>query len=398
MVNMKLQKSDKDPELYYYFTAKGEKRWKYRHRYSDALGNRKEKSKSSFKDEKTALRALLNVRVAILNGQSKQVENDKITVAEWFDRWFESNKDSWKESTQAIRERYIRIYFKPYLGKYILQKLDKSTYQTVFIKKIEKNLKFSTVKSIHNVFKIGINAAIEEEILDRNRFNKVKFSSASKETVEELKNYFSPAQLNQFLHAAKYENITSYSCFLTLAYTGLRKGELCGLQWNNVDFKNKTITVQRTRDTMGSRSPKTKNSYRTFLIDDVLVSQLKMYQTWCKETMLRNGIKFNENQFVFIEKNCDPLRYRSILSKFKRIARETNLPEHVTVHGLRHTHATILLNSELNNVVAIAERLGNTVDMIQTVYGHIMKDLERKTVNLFAESVAYGGNLGASSS
>lgn len=69
----------------------------------------------------------------------------------------------------------------------------------------------------------------------------------------------------------------------------------------------------------------------------------------------------------------------------------------MTLHGLRHTHATILLNSGIN-VKVIAERLGNTVEMIYTIYGHVLKELEEKAVDLFAEILASGANFRASSS
>lgn len=69
----------------------------------------------------------------------------------------------------------------------------------------------------------------------------------------------------------------------------------------------------------------------------------------------------------------------------------------MTLHGLRHTHATILLNSGII-VKVIAERLGNTVEMIYTIYGHVLKELEEKAVDLFAEILASEANFGASSS
>ena len=76
----------------------------------------------------------------------------------------------------------------------------------------------------------------------------------------------------------KYKNITNYTFVLLLAYSGLRKGEALGVKWKNVNLKEKTITVDCIRDRLGDRPPKTKNSYRTIPIDDVLVNQLKVYQ------------------------------------------------------------------------------------------------------------------------
>ncbi|MDF2064972.1 tyrosine-type recombinase/integrase [Bacillus sp. Cr_A10] len=393
---MKLHKSSKEPEIYYYFNVNKEKMWMYRHKYYDSLGNRKEKKKSGFKDEKTALKALLNVKAVTVSGQSKMVEYDRMTVAQWFDIWFESNKNSWKVTTQVSKEYHIRKYIKPLLGHYKVQKLDKSTYRRAFINVLEKKLKISTVRSIHTTFKTAINAAVEEEILDRNRFNKIPFTSSSQETLEEVENYFTPEELNTFLIKAKQQtNMTDYTFLLTLSYTGLRRGEGFGLQWKNIDFENKTLTVERNRGYYGVGTPKTKNSYRTIKIDDVLINQLKTYKTCCKEIMLANGIKYNENRFVFIDELGQPSNYENIRTVLKKLIKANKLPN-VSIHGLRHTHATILLNSGLN-VKVIAERLGNTVEMIYTIYGHVLKELEVKAVDLFAQSLANGAKIGASS-
>ncbi|MCS1390634.1 tyrosine-type recombinase/integrase [Lysinibacillus boronitolerans] len=81
---------------------------------------------------------------------------------------------------------------------------------------------------------------------------------------------------------------------------------------------------------------------------------------------------------------------------FNRFVEAAGLPA-TTIHGLRHTHATILMNNSIP-VKAIAERLGNTLEMIHTVYGHILQEMEAQTVSVFSESLkAIGAKNGASS-
>lgn len=91
---MKLYKSKKDNELFYYFNAKKEK-----HRYYDKNNKRKEKSRQGFKTENEAYRALLEVKTGIISGETKKVENSNLTVAEWLDTWFDSYKNQWKITT-----------------------------------------------------------------------------------------------------------------------------------------------------------------------------------------------------------------------------------------------------------------------------------------------------------
>ncbi|WP_303447238.1 tyrosine-type recombinase/integrase [Oceanobacillus profundus] len=391
IIEMKLNKSKKDPEVYYYHNTKKEKLWCFRHRYYDSLGKRREKSKQGFKTENEAYRALLSIRTTILNGDTKQVENSNLTVSEWLDIWYETHQNDWEISTLAHRKRTINLHMKPLLGKYKLATLDKATYIRVFINALLEKLSPSTVQLYHQLFKIAINSAVDSEILPRNRFTKVTIPKKREQT----KNFLTAEELSSFLLAAKEsESITIYTLLMLLAFTGFRKGEAHGLKWKDVNFKFKTITVERTRDIDGIRTPKTKKSYRTILVDDDLINQLKNYRKWCKEVKLSCGIQYNEDDLVFINKsNATPIFTNSINGRIKKICDALEINE-ISPHGLRHTHATISIGNK-TPVNVIADRLGNTPQMIYNVYGHSFEELEQESVAAFSESLrATGGGFG----
>lgn len=379
---MKLTKSKKDPELFFYKNTKGTKLWSYRHRYYDSLGNRREKSKQGFKTENEAYRALLEVKTNILNGDVKRVEYSNLTVGEWLDIWFETHKNEWKITSQQQRENAIKHQMKPLLGKYKLAELDKTTYKRVFINVLLEKYKPSTVELFHRLFKVAVNAAVDDEIIPRNRFNKISINQA-----EEADNFLTAQELKFFLNSARdLENITNYTLILLLAYTGLRKGEALGLKWNNIDFDNKTLTVERTRDNKGARDPKTDNSYRTILIDDELITQLKKYKKWCRELLISFGRHLTEDDYVFLSyQTGKPITDNTIKYSVDRIVKKTG-SKRITPHGLRHSHATILIGQRIP-VKVIADRLGNTPQMILDVYGHTFKDLEQESVNAFEKAL-----------
>lgn len=398
---MKLYKSTKEKEVFYYFNAKEEKLWLFRHKYYDASGKRKEKKKSGFKTEKAAIKALLEVKAQTLRGETKRIDNDNMTISQWLDMWYEMNHSKWKITTRKQREMAIKNNMKPLLGHYKLQELDRVTYQKEYINMFEREYKPATVRLLHNLFKIAINAAVEEELIPRNRFTKVSFSNNAASEDETSENFLTPVELNTLLKVAKEtEHTTNYSFLLTIAYTGIRRGEACGLQWKNIDFDNNTITIERTRDSKGARPPKTKNSYRTILVDEMVMKQLKSYQKWCKQIMLAFGVRYTENSFVFISyQTAEPLSDSAILYMFRRVQVAAGLVyideqgEEIpksTLHGLRHTHATILLNSG-QNVKVIAERLGNTPAMIYEIYGHVLKELEQESVDVFSNMLKTSG-------
>lgn len=401
---MKLNKSKKDPELYYYF-KNGKKKWMYRHKYYDQYGIRKEK-KRRFDTEKEALQDLLKFKVDTIRGATKPIEFSNYTVSQWFDTWYNAYNQTWKITTRIQRESAIRLHIKPLIGSYKLSELQRTTYQKEFINKLLENKEPSTVETLHNIFKIGINSAVEDEIISRNRFTKMnihneesnkdkkeKETTPIKSSAEE--NYLEVHELVILLDKAKaILNITDYTILLVLAFSGFRKGEGNGLRWNNIDMVNRTITIERTRDNKGVRPPKTKNSYRTIDIDESVIDQLKKYKTWCKKTLLSFGRYLKEDDYVFISyQSGKPLSDNTFNNALDRAIEKIGI-KRITPHGLRHTHATILLNDKENRstVEDVAARLGDTPQEIHKTYHHILKERKKETATLFTELVRSVGN------
>ena len=157
-----------------------------------------------------------------------------------------------------------------------------------------------------------------------------------------------------------------------------------GLKWNDINFDKKELKVERTRDQYGDRSPKTKRSFRTILVDDVVLDQLKTYKTWCKKTLFAYGEKLKDDgdDYIFIShQSGTPIGDNTLSACFDRIEKKTKT-KRITPHGLRHTHATILIGQK-TPLKTIADRLGNTPAMILDVYGHSFKELEIASVEAF---------------
>lgn len=379
-----------EPEVFWYQNAIGEKLWGFRHRYYDALGKRREKSRQGLKSENIAIRKLLEVKTDLINGDQSKVENTDITVSEWLDIWYDTNHVDWKVRTREQREEAIRNKMKPLLGHYKLSELKVSTYRMKYINVLMKTYAPRTVRLFHHLFKIAVNAAVEDEIIPRNRFSKIVI-----EVDKRTDNFLTPAELSHFLNVAKeISSITNYTLILTLAYTGLRRGEALGLKWEDIDFEKSTLTVQRTRDRRGARSPKTLKSYRTIPIDDKLLMQLKRYRTWCKKTCLYFGKEFSDENFILISHlSGEPISDNTIKVPFDKVVKESGVKK-ITPHALRHTHATILITKRPVNEVA--DRLGNTPEMIHNVYGHLMEDMKIESVAAFSDAlnVGSGGSSG----
>lgn len=359
----------------------------FRHRYYDALGNRREKPKQGLVSENIAIRELLKVKTDLINGNVKRVDNTNITVSEWVDIWYEENERNWAVSTRDRRKAIIKDQIKPHLGKYKLSNLDRLTYITKYINVLLDSYSVSSVENYHNIFRIAVNAAVENEIIERNRFTRIPIASADDDE-EVLENFLSPKQLKEFLAIAKEKlNITRYTGIFLSAYTGLRRGEAQGLKWKDIDFENKKLTEDRTRYKFGTRAPKTKNSRRTIVISDLLINQLILYRKRWLELKLSNGSAVSDDDYILITSTATLVDDKFFNYAIDSIVKGTEL-KRITPHGLRHTHATILLTSKDRTPVAvIARRLGNTPETINRVYGHVIEEAEQESVVSFDDAI-----------
>lgn len=385
----KVNKCHRDKELFWYMDHEGNKRWLYRHRYYDVLGKRREKKQQGFTSESAAYRALCEVRAKLVTGNNIEVENENMKVSEWLDIWYESNKNSWRDNTVRQRQNMIRDQFKPLLGKYKLASLDKETYKREFIQKLEKQgYKASTIRLFHRVFKVAINAAVDNEFLPRNRFTKVIIKDDdSNDDVFVL----TKTELQKVLnYALENETITISTLFHFLAYSGCRRGEAFGLQWKDIDFESNRVTFERQRTKSKVGPLKTKNSYRTIDMEPIIMQMLKKYQSWCKQLFLYNGLKLKEDDFVFISyQTKEPFADNSLHYAFHRVKERTGITSPFTPHVFRHTHATLLLLSAKVDVTVVADRLGNTPKVVWETYAHVLEEAKLEVVEIFSKAVKF---------
>lgn len=387
MARQQLIKTKKE-NIYWYKEGKA-KKFAYRYRFYDSNGKRREKMKQGFETDREAEIALTELKAEVLNGNLQQVANTNLTIQQWITTWYQRNESKWKVSTIEQYKNSIDGHIIPTLGQIKLQRLTKSRYQE-FIDSLALKYSVSTVRIIHSVFNSAINAAVEDEILPRNKITKVnlpQFKSKHKEISEsEIFNEDELARLIKFVK--ENESETHYMLVLLLASTGMRKGEALALRWDDVDFDNKLIAIKRTRDHLGERSTKTDNSLRTIDVSPTLLNHLKKYKIWCKELKLRHGLKLRDDDHMLISESTTEPISRSLPNQMIERAFENGVIKRLTPHALRHTYSSILISKGIP-VTTVAKIIGDSVEMVLKVYAHSLRKKEEEAVKVIDEMIKF---------
>lgn len=385
MARQQMTKTKKD-SIYSYIDTDKKKKYAYRYKFYDAANKRKEKTKQGFATIQDAEKALIAVKATVLNGNENFVLNENITLNQWFPQWIELKKNSWKPTTLKSKEMLCRRHILPELGDLKLNKITKLVVQNRIVDDLVAN-EFSknTIKAVCATLGSILNDAVSEEILDRRRYVKLDFSQTKPTRKKEA---LTAAKLEEVLVTTKAtENATRYAIILTLATTGMRKGELAALTWADINFEKMTISITKTRDEYGVRDPKTRNSIRTINMSSELAEHLEKFKLWCIETKKLYGTELNENDYVFITANIEPISSSYIVQMFHAFKKKHQI-ERFSAHVLRHTFVSILI-AEGVPVTTIAKIIGDTPEMVMKAYAHSLADEELKATRILSSLINF---------
>jgi integrase len=187
------------------------------------------------------------------------------------------------------------------------------------------------------------------------------------------------ATLRDFLGRSRDEEDGYYALWVLLATTGLRRGEALGLRWSDVDLETGRVRIVQTviqiRGNVTVGEPKTDRGRRAITIDEGTAAALRAHRRVTNEQRLFVGVDFNDHDLVFRLPSGDPLHPDAVSATFERQVRRYGLPR-LTLHGLRHTWATLALESGVHPRV-VQERLGHsTIAITLGIYSHVSPTLD----------------------
>ena len=334
----------------------------------DREGNRVRKYRT-FDTKRDATRAFNEHKVKMDKGT--QIMPSEYTFAQWLDYWYKDIILPQIEETTAYGYRgMIENYLKPQLGEIRLQKLtarDIQQYYTWLMS--EKELSPNTVIKHHNLLTNTLNAAERQEYITKNPMRAV---SPPKKRQREAK-FYTPEQLGILLDKAVGTRL-ELPVFIC-AYLGLRRGELCGLRWSDVDLEHQTITIENTRTQAGKKEiekgTKTASSTRTFYLPDTLCDMLKAAKEHQQACRAEYKNAYGDNDYVVVMEDGKPFRPNYLSELFSKFLADNDLPK-IVLHELRHTFASLSNQADIP-AYNISKALGHsTPATTQKIYTHLL--------------------------
>ena len=302
----------------------------------------------------------------------------KYTVGEWMEVWFQDYaKIKVRPSSHQTYQGYIQNHIRPNIGDIPLEKLTSLDLQKFYKKllaqgrvdRVEakgqpKGLSAKTVRNIHQILSSALKLAQEQRLILTNPAEGCALPRVEHQEMKTL----TTVQLASFFREARDSGVFELY-YLELA-TGLRRGELLGLKWEDIDLDRGDLRVRRQISRINGEvveAPlKTKNAYRTLPLAEDTVSVLKEQRR-----------KVGNSPWVFPSPNGGPISPDSVLHMLHRVLKRAGLPK-VRFHDLRHTFATLALQNGVD-VKTVSGMLGHfSAGFTLDTYAHITSAAQRQ--------------------
>ncbi len=361
-------------------------RWEGRY----TAGINPENGKQIFKNVlgKTQAEVKEKLKKALADSQKLDLDKQgKYTVGTWMDAWFENvAKIKVRASSHQTYKGYIDNHIKPNIGKIPLEKLTTMELQKFYrklltngrVERIEaekqpRGLSAKTVRNINQVISSAMDLAVAQKIVLENPCKAVALPKIEHKEMQTI-----PAeQLQAFLTEAKATGV--YEMYYIELSTGLRRGELLGLKWEDIDMKQGIIRVRRQVSRIDGKivdAPlKTKNSYRAVTISPQAVEVLKAQKE-----------KTND-EYVFPSPNGGPISPDSVNNMLKRVLERAGIPK-VRFHDLRHTFATLALQNGVD-IKTVSGMLGHfSAGFTLDTYAHVTTAAQKEAAQTMGNVLA----------
>ena len=345
-----------------------------------------EKKQTYHATQKEAIVALRNMQHELEQGRLATGAQQKLKgyLEEWFEEVY---RPTIRLSTYLRYRGILNNHIVPALGHIAVQKLTTRKIQAFYADKEKEGLSASSIHAMHKVLRRALANAMKWRLVSYNACDGVSLPKVVRPKIHPL----TPEQARRLLEVVKGHPLEAL--ILVALTTGVRHGELAGLQWGDIDLDKGSLHIQRIVSRLGrykyvEREPKTESSRRMLMLPRFVLDILKVHRTRQLEARLKAGEKWQDHGLVFCNRRGGFLYPDVLLGQFHRVLAQAGLPR-MRLHDLRHSAATILLSMGVPAKV-IQEILGHsTIGMTMNIYSHVLpvmqKDATDKWDDFFGE-------------
>ncbi len=344
-------------------------------------GSRKQRWHSGYLTRAAAERALTEIRSRLDTGNYIPVS--KTPLASFLREWLEAVRVKVRPSTWASYRLNVERYVIPRLGSVPLQILTPAGLNAFYADLLtggrttrEGGLAPRSVQYCAMILKRALGEAVRWSLIPR---NPADLADPPRPAAASEMRTWSAGELRAFLEYVREDRY--YAAWRLAATTGLRRGEVLGLRWRDVDLEAGRLAITQTllavADKLSFSAPKTTKSRRSVALDPTTLAVLRDHRVAHVEERLRWGPVYQDADLVFCAEDGSPLHPDRFSKAFAKHAAAAGLPA-IRFHDLRHTHATLALQAGVHPKV-VSERLGHaTVSITLDTYSHAIPAMEEE--------------------
>jgi integrase len=309
----------------------------------------------------------------------------QVSLQQYMESWLSGKVLARRPSTVRNYRRYMNLYILPALGRMRLQAILPAHIRQLYMRMQMEGKGARTIQLVHVTLHCAFAQAIKEGLIGHNPLEAVERPKV------ETKRYdiFTEKQARAFIAAAKGH---SYEALFFLALTtGMRKGEILGLMWTDVDWEKSILRIERQLQPVsyegGALVPtKTRSGRRHIMVGKGALALLKEHRERQEMQKAVAGNRWQEHGMIFTTSIGTYIDQTKVSRAFKRILREAGLPD-IRFHDLRHTSISILLDNG-TPVNTVQSRAGHSKASVTTdIYGHAMARSQEVAARMIEEIV-----------
>ena len=296
--------------------------------------------------------------------------------------WIEHKKLKLRETTWEVYEGHVRNHFQD-LDHLKINRVTIATVEKFITDRQAQGMNIGTLRKVLVTLGQILNYAVRHKYIEHNPLRESErpgdHVQRNEAQDQESIKILNPIQINTFLGQVKDQKYRML--FILAIFTGARQGELLGLKWSDVDWKNRQIQIQRTFNKGRFFATKTKTSNRKIDLGPTAVTELKKWKLACPK---------NNLDLVFPTKTGEPINYSNMVQRYFLPALKAAGLLRIRFHDLRHTNASLRLENR-ENIKYIQTQLGHASPSITlNVYAHLMNPTNQEAACRLENSVFEG--------